>query len=239
MHENRYSVSYLPLLFSFNPSLLLKCLSGIRKKVISSLVQFSRVLPLIFFLPLIFSCKESPDSTCEISNEFFGEIFHKNSFWNHIDTAHILLESRRYSQAKVRLLKAKSFAESQLEFDIIELVYEKVNTQGRKSRMITQTSYQNEIDPYLRSLNLGDLMLAYNYAAKYVEDKIGEKEHVEFPGPLIKRQHVVFFKVTYRIRSYVDIYTESGEKVRGEFNCEIRLYKDRVNYSLKSLEIII
>lgn len=240
MDKNRYTVSYLPLLFSFNLDAFAICLRDIKEKVGCFRKKFLGVLPLIFLLSFTFSCTESSDSSCKISAEFFGDTVEKDSFWSHIDTAHVLLESRRYSQAKARLLKAKVFAKSQLQVDIIELVYEKINTKGRRNSEVTHTSYQEAyIDPYLRSLQIRDLILAYNYASEYVKEKIENEDSLEFPGPLIKRQHVVFFKGTYRIKSYVDIYKSSGEKVRGQFNCELKLYKDRKNYSLESLEIII
>lgn len=243
MDKNRYAVNYLPLLFSDNPPVI-RCLSGIKKKMGLFLVQSFSILPFVLLLSLTFSCTESSqrkgERKCEISTAFFGETVQKDSFWSHIDTAHVLLESRRYSQAKARLLKAKVFAKSQLQADIIELVYEKINTKRKRYSQVTYTSYQEAyIDPYLRSLDIRDLLLAYNYASEYVKDQIENEDALEFPGPLIKRQHVVFFNGTYSIKSYVDVSKSSGEKVRGQFNCEIKLYKDRKNYSLESLEIIL
>ncbi|MEL6252251.1 MAG: hypothetical protein AAFR87_09595 [Bacteroidota bacterium] len=84
-----------------------------------------------------------------------------------------------------------------------------------------------------------DMMLAYNFAAMYVRKRLKDLGEFQFPGALVKKDHIVLYKGSYKIKSYVDVIYGNGTKLRHNFNCEIKVHKDRKRYKIKSFELFL
>lgn len=171
--------------------------------------------------------------------DVFGNMEHEEAFWQQIDTTHLLIAEGQYAQAKARLLKVRESIDNKAHQAIINTISHKINTLQREKGDAQAVLNREEkaLDPYLHSTSTADLMLAYNLATSYITGLAKELESIKFPGALEKRKHIVFYKGEYRIRSYAYLHTASGKHIRSRFICDIKLHKDRKNFTVQKLEI--
>lgn len=244
MVQNKPNGTCLHLLYSclsFNLSVHTSVNQKTAKSACIPISWISRVLILLVTGTSLLACTDRSERMAyDQVYDVFGNMENEEDFWLQIDTVHVMIADEEFAQARARLIKTRTSSHNQAHKDIIKTITHKIKVLERRKGDI-QAFRQNAqvgFDPYLKSTHPADLMLAYNLATGYIKSLARELESISFPKALEKRKHVVFYEGAYRIRSYASILTLSGKKIKSQFNCDIKLHKDRRNFTIESLEII-
>lgn len=205
--------------------------------------SFALFTYLCIILSLFTACKEESKAEEKIDDNFYGQLYKEGDekFWSFMEKASLYISEERYYHAQKALDRAAGFAREPLHRKLINTLHQQIASElnGSDSNVIQTLQEQEEGLQYMNSHAPADMMLAYNYAAMYVRKRLEDLGEFQFPGALTKKDHIVLHKGSYRIKSYVDVIANSGKKLRHNFNCEIRVHKDRKRYKIKSFELFL
>ena len=205
--------------------------------------SFALLCYLFIYVFLLTACTEAGSSRAQQPENSFGMVQEEGDeeFWNFMEEASRYISEEQYYHAQKALDKASGWAREPLHRKLINTLHQQIATElnGADTNVI-QTLQAQEVElPFMNSHAAADKMLAYNFAAMYAKKRLKNLGNFQFPGALVKKDHIVLYKGTYKIKSYVDVVSYSGMRLRHNFNCEIRVHKDRKRYKIKSFELFL
>ncbi|MDW3652076.1 MAG: hypothetical protein R8P61_33690 [Bacteroidia bacterium] len=205
--------------------------------------SFALFTYLLILSWLFTACKAEHKPHEKVQDNFYGQLYKEgdDNFWKFMEEASHYVSIEKYYHAQKALDKASGWAREPLHRKLINTLHQQIASElnGSDSNVIQTLQEQEEVLQYMNSNAPADMMLAYNYAAMYVRKQLNNLGSFQFPGALVKKDHIILYKGNYKIKSYVDVISQSGKKLRHNFNCEIKVHKDRKRYKVKSFELFL
>ncbi len=101
---------------------------------------------------------------------------------------------------------------------------------GVKSMFTSDSDNNNVTNSY--NNNKTNKQLAYNYAMKYVKQKLKAPSSAEFPSLFDRQEHITELSSTeYQINSWVESQNSFGVMIKTNFSCRIKIADEKISIS--------